>query len=140
MKKKIISFILIIIFIIIFFSGILKMNDIVLYELHSGKSVQDTEFVQEVKKILNKIKLKRNNIKNSGEQLVQKEDTEEKSKLSIYIYYIITSPTKEVGVYFNGRRYLLQEGDTVQDILTIKRIFRNSIEVRYRDNTYWISK
>ncbi len=140
MKKKIISFILIIIFIIIFFSGILKMKDIVLYELHSGKSVQDTVFVQEVKKILNKIKLKRNNIKNSGEQLVQKEDTEEKSKLSIYIYYIITSPTKEVGVYFNGRRYLLQEGDTVQDILTIKRIFRNSIEVRYRDNTYWISK
>ena len=139
MKNKIISFILIIVFTILFFSGILKMKDIVLYELHSGKSIKETEFVQEVKKILNKIRYKRSKTEDF-KQPVQKETEEEKRQLSIYIYYIITSPSKEVGIYYNGRRYLLQEGDTVQNILEIKRILKNSIEVKYQNNTYWISK
>ncbi|TYB31639.1 MAG: hypothetical protein FXF47_03310 [Candidatus Mcinerneyibacterium aminivorans] len=138
MRNKIISFILIIIFVILFFSGIFQMKDIALYDLHSKTTVKDTEFVQKVKDILKKIKYKREKLNKDKNEVVAKKQKQD--RFYIRIYYIMTSPKKEVGIYFNGRRYLLKEGDTVGNNLKMVKILPNSIEVEYNNKTYWISK
>jgi hypothetical protein len=114
------------------------MKDIALYDLHSKTTVKDTEFVQKVKDILKKIKYKREKLNKDKNEVVAKKQKQD--RFYIRIYYIMTSPKKEVGIYFNGRRYLLKEGDTVGNNLKMVKILPNSIEVEYNNKTYWISK
>lgn len=133
MKKRIFSIIVILIFGIAFFVGILKMRDIILLELHKTKNVEDTQFITNVKELLKKIDF-------SKEDREYFEKEEEKDEFYVNIYYIMLSPKKEVGLYYNKKRYLLNEGDKIGGDFQLLEIRPNSIEVLYKNDKYWITK
>jgi len=133
MKKRIFSIIVILVFIISFFVGLLKMRDIILLELHKTKNVKDTQFIINAKELLKKIDLS-----NQDNGYFEKE--EDKDEFYVNIYYIMLSPKKEVGLYYNKKRYLLNEGDKIGEDFQLLEIRPNSIEVLYKNDKYWITK
>ena len=133
MKKRIFSIIVILVFIISFFVGLLKMRDIILLELHKTKNVKDTQFIINAKELLKEIDLS-----NQDNGYFEKE--EDKDEFYVNIYYIMLSPKKEVGLYYNKKRYLLNEGDKIGGDFQLLEIRPNSIEVLYKNDKYWITK
>jgi|SRR6056297_200968 len=133
MKKRIFSIIVILVFIISFFVGLLKMRDIILLELHKTKNVKDTQFIINAKELLKEIDLS-----NQDNGYFEKE--EDKDEFYVNIYYIMLSPKKEVGLYYNKKRYLLNEGDKIGEDFQLLEIRPNSIEVLYKNDKYWITK
>ncbi|HOO59893.1 MAG TPA: hypothetical protein PLF44_04405 [Candidatus Mcinerneyibacteriales bacterium] len=134
MRSRITGFIIFIVFLMVFMTGAQISKDILFTRYEVTEINENDVFIDNVKVLLEQIKIIRAKRKEFAETARREEP------VNISVFYIMVSPRKEAGLFYNGAEWLVHEGDLVGSRIRIEEIRSDGIIVKQGERSYFVSK
>ena len=134
MRSRITGFIVFIVFLMVFMTGAQISKDILFTRFEVSEINDNDIFIDNVKVLLEQIKI----IRAKRQEYTEAAKREE--PVNISVFYIMVSPQKEAGLYYNGAERLVHEGDMVGSRIRIEEIRSDGLIVKQGERSYFVSK
>ncbi len=133
MRSRITGFILFIVFATVFYNGVTGAGKIILSAIDVN-NISSSTFVDNIEIMLGQIKAIN---KRKAEFSVRSVG---KVTMNVRVFYLMISPKKEAGVYYNGNEYLVGEGSSIGPGVVVETIEADGIIINNNGKKYYISK
>jgi len=134
MRSRITGFIIFIAFLMVFMTGVQISKDILFTRFEVSEINDKDPFIENVKALLEQIRIIH------AKRKEYTEATKQQESVNIAVFYIMISPRREAGLYFNGSERLVHEGDRIGSRISVEEIRPDGVIIKKGERLYFVSK